>query len=493
MITPKQKVLRLFLFTVAMAAISFVLPLCWQKCTRMPTSEETASWTTEEIDLLDNLVRFQCAENEYNELASLYFVNANQCLQSLFHFREYEGADHPSFSVGPLMLFFVSYFLSAAMTAGLAIPVGLFIPSLVAGAAYGRIWGSLMNSAFSGYVADSGTYALMGAAAVNGGVTRMTLSMTIIMLETCGNMTYLLPLMVTFGAARYAGKFFAEGIYDIQLHMKGLPYLDSDLHSVGLLNLSPVTEVMSAPVITLCEVDSVRNVFNVLKHTKHNGFPTLDHYGRFRGLILRKTLISLLEVRCFAGPAPNPSTSVEGVEVAPCSAVFYASLEKKYPKYTTVDQLQLSDADLSMFIDLRPYMDTSAFIVHESTSVSRAHRQLRTMGLRHLVVVDSNFSVVGMVTRRDVTNKVLNAQWKSQGEHIKAYANVDSLPPAIAYVDEEAEGGQENTPNASGLDYGDSSSEESDEADDNRGIGMVDVAKSGESGSGTVLDDEDQY
>ena len=33
----------------------------------------------------------------------------------------------------------------------------------------------------------------------------MTISMTIIMLETAGNMTYLLPLMVTFATARYTG------------------------------------------------------------------------------------------------------------------------------------------------------------------------------------------------------------------------------------------------------------------------------------------------
>jgi chloride channel 7 len=511
LVSKELKVLRLVLFTVAMATLSFVLPLAWQKCTRMPTAEETASWTSEEVDLLDNLVRFQCQEDEYNELASLYFVNANQCIQSLFHFREYEGADHPSFSVSPLVIFFVSYFFSAAMTAGLAIPVGLFIPSLVAGAAYGRIWGSLMNTAFSGYVADSGTYALMGAAAINGGVTRMTLSMTIIMLETCGNMTYLLPLMVTFGAARYSGKFFADGIYDIQLHMKNFAYLDSDLHSVGLLNLNPVTEIMSAPAITLCEVDTVRNIYNVLMHTKHNGFPTLDRYGRFRGLMLRKTLVSLLEVRSFAGPAvertvpldvdeQGDEAAVQGVEVATCSAVFYDSLEKKYPKYTTIDQVVLSEADMDLFVDLRPYMDTSAFIIHESTSVSRTHHQLRTMGLRHLVVIDSSYSVVGMVTRRDVTNKVLRAQWESEGEHIKVYVNVDPLPPAVAYVEEDEGGDSPVKRMGGGLDYGYSSSEGSGSGSDEEGQGGSGVADgikmvglSKESANNTVLDEEEQF
>ena len=34
----------------------------------------------------------------------------------------------------------------------------------------------------------------------------MTISGTVIMLEAAGNMVYLLPLMVTFGAARYTGE-----------------------------------------------------------------------------------------------------------------------------------------------------------------------------------------------------------------------------------------------------------------------------------------------
>ena len=501
MVTKNMKVVRLILFTIVMATISFILPFAWQKCTRMPSEEDTADWTKEEMELLDNLVRFQCDENEYNELASLYFVNANQCIQSLFHFREYEHAEHPSFSVGPLIIFFIFYFFSAAMTAGLAIPVGLFIPSLVAGAAYGRIWGSLLNEAFSGYVADSGTYALMGAAAVNGGVTRMTLSMTIIMLETCGNMTYLLPLMVTFGAARYSGKFFADGIYDIQLHMKNFAYLQSDLSSVGLLNLNPVTEIMSAPVITLCEVDTVRNIYNVLKHTKHNGFPTLDRFGHFKGLILRKTLVTLLEVRCFSGPATERTAPLDvdengnelphqGIEVAPCAAVFYDSLEKKYPKFSTIDEVNLSESDMEMFVDLRPYMDTSAFIIHESTSVSRCHKQFRTMGLRHLVVIDSSYNVAGIITRRDITEKVLRSYWESHGEHIKIYCDVDTLPPAVAYVEDD-----ESAPNSpmkvGALDYGYSSSDDSDSVEGGSGIGMVGLKESSNNPKGTVLDVDD--
>jgi len=442
MATPKLKFVRLLMYTVGMACISFLLPLAWQKCTRLPTDEETVNWTDDEVALLDSLVPFQCESGHYNELASLYFVTANQCIKNLFHFREYGHSTFPSFTAGPLILFFLSYFPMTMLAGGLAIPMGLFVPSLVAGAAYGRIWGHALNSAFPNSFADSGTYSLMGAAAINGGVTRITLAMTIIMLETAGNMTYLLPLMVTFAAARYTGKVFNDGIYDITLKSKDFPFLDSALHTLGLLNYNPVTEIMAAPVITLCEIDKVSRVYEVLKHTSHNGFPTIDRYGRYRGLILRKYLCVLLELRAFSATMNSKETAQsftehdhedDGVRLTPAAVVFYETLEKKYPKYPNIDDITLAPSEMDMYLDMRAYMDTSAHMIHDSTSVARCHDQFRTMGLRHLVVIDSNHHVVGMVTRKDITDKALRAHWEAQGEHMEKYVNVEPLPPAVVY------------------------------------------------------------
>jgi chloride channel 3/4/5 len=42
----------------------------------------------------------------------------------------------------------------------------------------------------------SGLYAMVGAAAALGGVTRMTVSLVVIMFELTGGLTYILPLMV---------------------------------------------------------------------------------------------------------------------------------------------------------------------------------------------------------------------------------------------------------------------------------------------------------
>ena len=66
------------------------------------------------------------------------------------------------------------------------------------------------------------------------------------------------------------------------------------------------------------------------------------------------------------------------------------------------------DQDLSrrrgdgLQVDLRPYMDTSPFSVLETFSIQRAYNLFRSMGLRHLPVVDKCNRVVGILTRKDL-------------------------------------------------------------------------------------------
>lgn len=38
-------------------------------------------------------------------------------------------------------------------------------------------------------------------------------------------------------------------------------------------------------------------------------------------------------------------------------------------------------------------------------------RQFRTLGMRHMVVVDSDHKVVGMITRTDLTESRLESHW----------------------------------------------------------------------------------
>lgn len=352
-----KQYLRIFGYTVLMVLVSFILPAVWQRCDKVPSGADTAGMSQEELDLLDDLVQFQCKDGEYNQLASLYFAPAEVAMKQLFHFREYDGTDYITFGFAPLFLFFVPYILICGFLNGIPIPMGLFIPTLLAGATYGRIWGHFLNQIAPGSVADSGTYALVGAAALNGGVTRITISMTIIMLETTGNMTYLLPLMLTFICARYAGNAMSTGLYNIQIYIKDIPYIRDTLKSLGLLNYVAVSEVMARPVVTLRLSEKVDVIYNILKEKTHNGFPVVDSRGRFVGLILRKTLCSLLELKAFSkvirnndiGSDTDGASSGGVVLDLPERTIFYEILEKKYPNYTTINGINLTSNEMVIF------------------------------------------------------------------------------------------------------------------------------------------------
>uniref|UniRef100_A0A7S3QRS0 CBS domain-containing protein n=1 Tax=Dunaliella tertiolecta TaxID=3047 RepID=A0A7S3QRS0_DUNTE len=49
-----------------------------------------------------------------------------------------------------------------------------------------------------------------------------------------------------------------------------------------------------------------------------------------------------------------------------------------------------------------PYVNTSSFVILDTFSVERTYIMIRTMGLRHLVVVDEHNHVRGIVTRKDM-------------------------------------------------------------------------------------------
>mmetsp|Transcript_85904 Transcript_85904/g.168043 ORF Transcript_85904/g.168043 Transcript_85904/m.168043 type:complete len:963 (-) Transcript_85904:51-2939(-) len=415
-----KRALELFCVTLLMGVITFIMPLVWASCTPIPT--DTADWSDQEVNLLDKLVQFQCSDNQYNQVASLYFVPADVALQQLFHFRESGGTTYTTFDTGALLLFFIPYFSIAMLVSGMMVPAGLFVPMLVSGASYGRIVGHILNTAFPGHVTDAGTYALIGAAALLGGMSRMTMAGTIIMLEASGNSEYLLPLMLTFAAARYFGNAINHPIYDMFIHLKDLPFLESSLKTLGLLNYHPVVEIMAHPVVTLGEISKVGDVHRILSTMSHNGFPVIGKTGHLRGMILRKHLCTLMKLKAFSSPVVGGQPG----QLAPAATVFHDTLERTYPNYPRIEDIILTPTEMNCYLDIRPYMDTSPYTINASSSVQRCYRFFRTMGLRHLIVLDGDHRVTGMITRKDISESRLEDHWYREGENMQKFLNYDA-------------------------------------------------------------------
>jgi len=121
-------------------------------------------------------LQYNCNENEFSTMASLWLNTAESVVINMFHLNA------KLYSIGTLSVFFIAYFLLSVVTYGLSISSGIFIPALLIGSVFGRAvalltYGVLSN--WTNHTSDidelSMKLALIGAASVLGGVTRMTL------------------------------------------------------------------------------------------------------------------------------------------------------------------------------------------------------------------------------------------------------------------------------------------------------------------------------
>lgn len=98
-----------------------------------------------------------------------------------------------------------------------------------------------------GHCVTPGIYAMVGAAAVLGGVTRMTVSLVVIMFELTGGLEYVLPIMVAVIISKWVGDAVErEGIYDAHIRMNQYPFLDASHND----NHSPSHVLAAADVMT---------------------------------------------------------------------------------------------------------------------------------------------------------------------------------------------------------------------------------------------------
>lgn len=363
--------------------------------------------------------RFVCGDDGYESpLVRLLLAPHDEGIKVLFH----APAEH-GVSLTVSAIFFAFSFVFGLLTYGLALPSGLFVPCIMCGAAVGRFVGEWLGPQFGD--ASPGSYALIGAAGMLGGVCRMTISITVIVIESTGNAEYSIPIAVTIMFAKLVGDAFTEGIYDLHIHLKGYPLLpDQPEDKRAHLQAS---DVMAGAVRTVSEHEQVGTLLKLLKTSKHHGFPVAKSGGGggVLGIILRDQLITILAHRRFE---PRRTTSPHlgsyfQAHAGPHSQQPPLSADDFLRPWTSVDLEQLAinftQEDLDKVVNLRPYINEAALVTLKTTSLRRVSRLFLTMGLRHLLVVENCPKVVGMITRKDLLyggHDCVRARYGATGE-----------------------------------------------------------------------------
>ncbi|OAP57629.1 hypothetical protein AYL99_08367 [Fonsecaea erecta] len=310
-------------------------------------------------------------------------------------------------------------FLLASITFGLQIPAGIILPSLAIGALYGRTLGvvvELIHKHFSTSLLFAacepdvpcvipGTYAIVGAASALAGVTRMTVSIVVIMFELTGALTYVLPIMIAVMLAKWIGDVFStRGIYESWIQFKEYPYLENkdDATMPDVFVSSLMTRMEEMRCLDANRSYTVEYLQNILRTTSYRGFPVVAfrkavsdvaETGSNRQSPRENTLlgyISRVELSFALERMTHPSSH----QTRPGAETL---VDSKTPCYFTYHP----DIASGSGIDLRPWMDQTPITLNANSSLQLAVHMFQKLGLRYLLFVERG-AFRGMLTKKDV-------------------------------------------------------------------------------------------
>ena len=230
-----------------------------------------------------SLTRYTCEDGSYNEMASLWLMGEEGAIKQLYTRGE---ARRNIFSVDALAVFIVVYLLLGGFTGGLALPFGTFVPNLFMGAALGRMFALLVQEpeymGVSG-LSSPGTYALVGAGSMLGGYTRMTLTVVIMLAEASGDVSIVVPMMLSVQISRWIANFLSEAYDEQMMDLRRIPFLHDTVERSRAADDAASVMVKTKALKAREPLKRLRPLLN--QNLLRSAFPIVDEDGHLLGLI----------------------------------------------------------------------------------------------------------------------------------------------------------------------------------------------------------------
>lgn len=333
------------------------------------------------------LAIFTASISFFNNFLRLDMTEAMQALFSECSGDDKEWLCEPNLPKGKtiisLMFATVMRMFFTIITYGCKVPAGIFVPSMAAGATFGRAVGLIVQklhesfpelSVFSTCPKDGpcvipGTYAFIGAGAALSGITHLTVTVAIIMFELTGAVKYIIPTMISIAITKAINdKWGQGGIADQMILFNGLPNIDpKDEFSFKATvedAMSFVTTVFVANVRY-----SMKDIQAIVDQSTFRGFPVVASESRpeIVGYVMRSDLKDV---------------------------------------FNRVDQhheciFDMSDHADSDAFNLRPILNVSLIVVSIDTKLEYLMDIFVRMGPRH-VLVQRDGVLAGTITRKDI-------------------------------------------------------------------------------------------
>lgn len=398
------------------------------KCSRVGLSDVNESF----------LIQYGCPEGSYNPVATLLLSPGEQLIKHMF-LRGY----HYEFDYKPLLAAFAVYFPFSAYCNGIACSTGIIIPCILAGAFLGRLFGvyitdnlGIQTDPSQSWV-DPGAFALVGASALTAGSTRLTISLVAICMEISNDSHFIVPVMAAVMIGKWMGDLLGvKPFYEAIMAKKNLPFLPLAPRVHPPLNLFTTGQVATPNVVCIPTVISIPELARILQEHDHHAFPVVttrrsttsaiqfindesynnyvknmnggggeeEEPGHFIGLARREHLVGIIRTpRLWINNSPSCHLDTQDFRSHELNA--HEMMLFDAPEELTTHGLKYILADLThrenkhYMVDLKPYIDTSSYSAQRTNSLAHTYELFRSMGLRHLTVIDRSNRVVGIITR----------------------------------------------------------------------------------------------
>ncbi|KAK0748798.1 chloride channel [Apiosordaria backusii] len=294
-----------------------------------------------------------------------------------------EIGDIPPVLWNLLTAFLIKGFLTI-ITFGIKVPAGIYVPSMVVGGLMGRSIGHVVQwvvmatpkwafwgtcSATSATCIQPGVYGLIAAGSTMCGVTRLSVTLAVILFELTGSLDYVLPFSLAILVAKWVADAIEPlSIYDLLTEMNSYPFLNNKhkpIFTSELADIVPrvrkerIIDISTSPVVPAL---SLRTKLELLHRAGEldGGLPIIRH-GILVGLI----------------PAPDLEYALDNLPDEGSSLCLMASVP-------TIDDSDDGSPDPT---DFTPYIDPAPVALDIRSPMDLVYECFVKLGLRYICIL----------------------------------------------------------------------------------------------------------
>ncbi|KAI9808389.1 MAG: hypothetical protein M1827_007486 [Pycnora praestabilis] len=303
--------------------------------------------------------------------------------------------------IGYLCIAFLIKSILTIITFGIKVPAGIYVPSMVVGGLMGRIVGHMVQylalrfpdaAIFGNCPVDGGpescvvpgVYALVAAGATMCGVTRLSVTLAVILFELTGSLDHVLPFSIAVLVSKWTADALEPlSIYDLLTDMNSYPFLDNKVRPIFTTELGDIT-----PRLRRQRIIDISNSPLVLASDLRRKLEYLQLAGELDGglpIIRHGILVGLI-------PAPDLEFALdklESEEVTLCLMATHIKLngfpsgDRSGSSGEEEEGDVVGDEDPT---DFTPYIDPAPVALDVKSPMDLAYECFVKLGLRYLCV-----------------------------------------------------------------------------------------------------------